>query len=175
MLGCADVGDIRDPFGIGRGRREVPLQMIPSPLRTGPDGFLPPPPSLRHALEPSSTHQARHPVAATPLSRIAEGFPDPPTPHDAVLVSMQGPNLRQYSSVLLCAHTRGSGHPAVVPAGRHSQTAAHQADGKRRAASLDHPLLHRDALAKNAAASRKKSRALVARENRSVRTICESL
>jgi hypothetical protein len=28
-------GDIRDPFGIGRSRPEVSLQMITGPLRTG--------------------------------------------------------------------------------------------------------------------------------------------
>ena len=65
------------------------------PAGTSPGGFLPPAPPLRHALQAGPTHQARHPVAATPLARIAQVFPDPRTPHDAVVVGMQLANLCQ--------------------------------------------------------------------------------
>ena len=74
-----------------------------------------------------------------------------------------GSNSCQQPRVVLRPCTRWSAHPAIVSTGRDLQTPAHQSDGKRIAASLDHPILHRDALAKHAAASRKKSRSFVTR------------
>jgi hypothetical protein len=93
MLGRPNVGDIRDPFGVGGYRGEVPLQMIPGPTGTGPRGLLPPLPPLRYALQPRSAHQARHPVTATPLPSVAQVFPDARTAHNPIMVGMEVPNL----------------------------------------------------------------------------------
>ena len=74
---------------LGAAAREVPVQMILGSSRTDPGALRPPLPPLRYALEPRPAHQARHPVAATPLAGVAQVLPDARTAHDAVLVGMQ--------------------------------------------------------------------------------------
>src|SRR5689334_14090822 len=102
-------------------------------------------------------------MAATALPGIAQFLPHPRTAEHAIVLGMQLPHALHQPSVLPRADTQWSCHPAIIATGRDSQTAAHQSDGKRSAASLDHPKLHVDAFAKNAAAARKKSRSLVTR------------
>jgi hypothetical protein len=69
--------------------------MLLRACRTNSRALHSPPPSLRHSLQPCPTHQPRHAVTAPALPGIAEIFPDPVAPHDAVLVSMAWPNLRE--------------------------------------------------------------------------------
>jgi hypothetical protein len=95
VFGGANVGDVGDPFGIGRRRTEVALQVIAGPLRTDPCWLLSPPPPLRHALEPRLTHQPRHPVAATPLHGLAEVFSHARAPDDPIMLGMHLTNPRQ--------------------------------------------------------------------------------
>ena len=95
VFGSPNVGDVGDPFGIGRRGAEVPVEMILGSVGPDPGALHPPLPPWRHALEPRSAHQARHPVAATPLAGVAQVLPDARTAHDAVLVGVQRPNPRQ--------------------------------------------------------------------------------
>jgi hypothetical protein len=90
-----NVGNIRDPFGIGGRRGEVSVQMILRACRTNSRALHSPQPSLQHSLQPCPTHQPRHAVTATALPGVAEVLPDPLAPHDAVLVSMELTNLRE--------------------------------------------------------------------------------
>lgn len=57
VLSRTDVRDVSDPSGVGRGRGQVPFQMLLCPGR-GETGNRPPP--LQHTTRPSSAHQARH-------------------------------------------------------------------------------------------------------------------
>ena len=135
------------------------------PLGRAPCGLLPPLPPLRYSVQSGPAHQARHAVATAPLPRRNADLPrcadSPRLPHGA----MQHTDLPQQLSIVLGPRTRRPGPPAIVPAGGDSQTSAHHPDGKGLAASLDHPILHRDALAMNAADSRKKSRSFLTRAN----------
>ena len=95
MLGRPNVGNVGDPFRVGSHCTEVPVEMILGPVGSDPGALLPPLPPWRHALESRSTHQPRDPMAATPLPRVAQVFPDARAPYDPVLVGMQRPNPRQ--------------------------------------------------------------------------------
>ena len=165
MLGRANVRDVGHPFRVGCRGREVPFEMIVCARRRCPCRLDAPAPPLGNTAQPGLTHQARDLMAATRLASIAQAFPHAWTPHDPILVRMQCPNSREQPGILLSSPTRRPGHPALVAAGRHPQPAAHPSDGKRLAAPLDHPIRHRDPLAKNVAASRKKSRSFMTRLN----------
>ncbi len=169
------VRDVRDPCGGGGRGGEVPRHQVLRPDWREPGRLPPPAPPLRHTLQARPAHQARHPMAATSLARIAQLFPESRTADDAIMLRMEVLNPPQQPGVLLRAGTRRSCHPAVIPAGRPPQAPAHQSDGKRLAAAVDHPVLHRDTLAKNTAASRKKSRSFVTRASSRLRCTTSSL
>lgn len=92
MLCLTNIGNIGDPFGVRDRDREIPLKVIPGSTGTSPRR-LPPPPLLRHALEPRSPYQLRHSVASASLPGIAQILPDPRTSHHAVLIGMKFTNL----------------------------------------------------------------------------------
>ena len=165
VLGGPYIGGIDDPFGIGSGGSEVSLQMVAGASRRCPGWLGAPTSPLREAAQASAAHQTGHPVAPTSLPGVPLILPDPRTPNDAVGISMELTNPGEEPGVLLVPCTRPPRRPAIIPAGRYAQTPTHQSEGKSIAASLDHPILHFDALAKNAAASRKKSRSFVTRAN----------
>lgn len=148
---------------------KVPFQMIAGCTWDGPvTGFFRhcrrcgTPWSPARRISRATCHPPWRPI---PRAGVAQVFPHARTPADPVVAGIQRMDLRQQPCIVLGPRIRRSGSPALVPAGRDPQIPAHQPDGKRVAALLDHPIRHRDALAKHAAASRKKSRSLVTRAN----------
>jgi hypothetical protein len=78
--------------------------------------------------------------------------------HHAVTRAVVLPDALEQALVLPLSRARRALGPCIEAAGRDLQAAAHELNGIDAATALNRLVLHFDSLAKNAAASRKKSR-----------------
>src|SRR5690606_23845100 len=130
-------------------RRQRRLAALATPLRPRP------------ALQAILCHQARHPVQAGRLALIGKVFVHAACTQRAPAVLVQLADAAEQALVVELAGAWQALAPAVVTAGRHSKATAHQSNRKLIAATFDHLILQEDPLAKNVAASRKKSRSFL--------------
>lgn len=159
-----EFGDVGHPLGIRLQSREVALEVVDdvgcrlTRPTTHPAPLLP-----RPALKPVLRHQPRNPVQAGGLpfghqillhARCADRLP-------AVL--MQFTDTAEQPIIVHGTSARQPLLPRVVATGRHPQAPTHQTNRKVIAATPDRLKLQDDSLAKNVAASRKKSRSFFTR------------
>jgi len=127
---------------------------------------------MRGSRNPSQTlppHQTGHTMFPTAFALHAQHLPDLRTPIDAITIRMDGADGGCPSLTFLHPVVRRAALPGILPTRRNVEQATHQTEGNHGATTLDHGLPYREVLAKNAAASFKKSRSRVARANSRLR------
>ena len=144
-------------FGVGISGGEVPLEMVPNVCGPDPALFAAPPPTLWDAIQPVPGHKLGDSVAAGGLAFIGQDLVHPGHAHHAVAGCMVLTDAPEQTAVVDLTRAHGPIGPAVEPAGRHPQAPTHQLNRVDAAAALNRLILHFDSLAKNVAASRKKS------------------
>src|SRR5690606_41766432 len=117
----------------------------------------------RPALQAIFSHQARHPVQADGFADIGQIFLHPTGAQRAPAVFMQLTDAVEQALVVELAGAWQALAPVVVTTGRDSQAAAHQPNRELIAATFDRLIPQDDPLAKNVAASLKKSRSFFTR------------
>ena len=152
-----DAGDVGNPFGLRLQRHEVSLKVIPHTV--GPDARSLPSEraALRHSKQPFAGHQSRHPVRTVCFALLAQFFMHTRYANDAATCLVPLANPYQQALIVGFSCTRGPLVPGMKAAGRHRQASTHQLDRIENATALNRPILQLDSLAKNAAASCKKS------------------
>src|SRR6185437_13942389 len=159
----ANVGDVGHPIGVRLVRREVPFEVVTAVAGASANTFVPPAPPLRHAVQFCGGHQPGHPVGAGTFALKGQSFVHPRHSDHAVALGMDLANALQQTCIVACTRTRRAPRPRVITAARHLQTPAHQPERVLIAVAPDRRVPHDDSLAKNAAASRKKSRSFFTR------------
>src|SRR6185437_2875323 len=159
----ADVGDVGDPLGVRLVRCEVSLQVVPDVAGSSANTFVPPAPPLRQAVQFCGGHQPGHPVGTGTFALEGQSFVHPRHPDHTIALGMDLANALQQTCIVACTRTRRAPRPLVITAARHLQTPAHQPERVLIAVAPDRRVPHGDSLAKNAAASRKKSRSFFTR------------
>lgn len=157
----ADVGDVYHPLGIGFQREEVPGQVVTRACQSYAGRLASPATSLRQARQTIGRHQSCDAVEAGRFALVAQRFVHARCAHHAITGGVVHADLRQQSRVVLRPRAGIADTPVVEAARRHFQAPAHQPDRVLVAVASDRLLPQDDSLAKNAAASRKKSRSLV--------------
>lgn len=156
-LGGVDVGDVSHPLGVGLQRREVAFQVILDVVRSHTRAFALPRALLRHAEQTVPGHQPSHAITAGRLACIGKILIHARHAHHAIAGGMELPDAGQQSLIVDRTCTQGALAPSMKVAGRHPQASTHQLDRGGSATALDRLILQLDSLAKDAAASRKKS------------------
>lgn len=165
LLGL-DLVDVGHPLGFRLQGAEITLQQIANALRRQCRlSTLTSPFRARPALQASCCHQLGNPVPTGRQPFLGQIFLHAAGAQCAPAVLMQRVDTAQQALIVALAGTGQALAPVVVATGRNPQAAAHQANRKLIAATLDHLIPQDDPLAKSAAASRKKSRSLVIRAN----------
>src|SRR5258708_7000450 len=159
-LSCPDVGDVRDPDLVGRGRGEVPVKLIGSNRMRMPrirrDSETP----LPLALEAFLSHQTSHPLPADVLVFRLEIGMDPRTPVPLATRGVRRRDLDLEGGILLGPQTQPPPAPGVEARARdrkHPTERAHRIDGLLR---LDEPELQWFSFAKKAVAFFRISRSI---------------
>src|SRR5690606_16090019 len=132
-------------------RRQRRLAARATPLRPGP------------ALQAIGRHQARHPVQAGRLAFLGKVFVHATGAQRATAVFVQLTDSVEQALVVELAGAWQALAPVVIAAGGHLQAAAHQPNRELIAATFDRLIPQDDPLAKNVAASLKKSRSFFTR------------
>ena len=116
-----------------------------------------PSPALWYAKQPIAGHRSRHAVTAGRATEKGQFLVYAWHTHHAITASMESSNPLQQTAVVgfTCAH--GPLAPGMEAAGRYLQAPTHQLNRVETATALDRLILQLGSLAKNAAASRKKS------------------
>ena len=138
-------------------------------------GFLVPPLSdLWYAAKPVVPHQTGHAVLAAGLAFVAQLFPHAGAAKGLVALLVEIPDAAQEPLVVPSPGARRTLAPCVVAARRNAQAATHETDGKLVAATIHEAISHLDPLAKNVAASRKKSLSCFTRASSRLRAVTSS-
>src|SRR5690606_17947353 len=170
-----ELGDVGHPLGLGFQRGEVALQQVAHARRRERwPAALTTPLGPRPALQAIGRHQPRHPVQAGCLAFFGQVFVHATGPQRAPAVFVQLTDPAEQTLVVALSGAGQALAPVVVAAGRHSQAAAHQSHWKLIAATFDHLIPQDDPLAKNVAASRKKSRSFFTRASSRLRRASSS-
>ena len=115
----------------------------------------------RPAIEVMGRHQAGNPIQTCRFAFVGEIFMHARGPDDTFTVVMDLTDTLQKAMVILRASASWTPYPGVVAAGRHLEAPAHHSNGEIIATTSDRLIPQDDSLAKNVAASFKKSRSLV--------------